>query len=188
MPDRGLQRPPDYLRQDRDGDQDEICRAELLLDAHRVSGVVGQSGPPRRLVDVLNALDGPVLLVRDAIVHSLADPGEGPYRHGVLHIRREAILLAIPASDSAPSPSGRDAVETRRAAVSLVLSTLRVTGHVYLPPQAEPGSARLLGRRDFLPITEAEVTQYSFGINRWRQPLVIVNLERVLLYAPDRAS
>ena len=186
MADGAVQPPPDFLSRGRGNAEDEVARAELLLEAHRVSGVIVQSGPPRRLVDVLNAIDGPVAMVRDAVVESLADPEQAPHRFGVLHVRREAILLGIPFSAGAPAPGGLEVVEKRRAAVSLVLPGLEVTGHVYLAPQADPGSARLLGRRDFLPVTEAEVTQFTFALNRWRQPLVVVNLKRVLLYAPAR--
>jgi len=179
-----VQRPPDFLRREKGDDQDQIARAELFLDAHRVIGIIEQSGPPRRLVDILNAADGPVAVVRDAVVESLASPGEEPQRFGILHVKREAILLAIPVSASAPAPGGLEAVEKRPAAATLVLPGLEVSGQVYLPPGADPSAVRLLGKGGFLPVTHAEVTQVAFGGFRRREPLVVVNLGRAQLYAP----
>lgn len=184
MPDRAVQRPPDFLSRGKGDDQDQIARAELLLDTHRVIGLIEQSGPPRRLVDILNAKDDPVVVVRDAVVEDLASPGDEPRRFGILHVKREAILLAIPISAPAPSSRGLETVEKRPAAATLVLPGLEVTGHVYLPPGADPGAVRLLGKTGFLPVTHAEVTQVAFGGERRREPLVVVNLGRAQLYAP----
>ncbi len=184
MTDGAVRQPPDFLRREAGEEGGHLARTELLLETHRVIGVLERSGPARRLVDVLNASDGRMAIVRDATVVSLASPGEEPHRFQLLHLRLEAILLAVPVSAGAPPPGGPDAVEKRPAAATLVLPGLEVTGHVHLPPEADPAAVRLLGRRDFLPVTEAEVTETAFGLSRWRQSLVVVNLERVLFYAP----
>jgi hypothetical protein len=135
-------------------------------------------------VDALNTSDGPVVVVRDATVESLANSSDSTHRFDLLHVTREAILLAVPQTDNLPPPRGAEAVEKQPAAATLVLPNVEVTGHVHLPPEADPGAVRLLGRRDFLPVTEAEVTEIAFGYHRWRRPLVVVNLGRALLYAP----
>jgi hypothetical protein len=45
---------------------------------------------------------------------------------------------------------------------------MEVTGQIYLPPGADPGSVPILGRHDFLPVTGATVTQIALSIVRWR--------------------
>jgi len=47
----------------------------------------------------------------------------------------------------------------------------------------DPGSVPMLGRHDFLPVTDATVTQTAHSIVRWEKPLVVVNLDRAILYA-----
>ena len=184
MTDGTVQHPPEFLRRDSDEGKQTLARTELLLETHRVIGTLEQSGPPRRLVDILNVSDGPAVFMRDAVVESLTDLTEATHEFELVHVQREAILLAIPISASAPARRDTETVEKRPAAATLVLPGLEVTGHIHLPPDADPGAVRLLGGRDFLPVTEAEVTQLAFGFSRWRVPLVVVNLQRALLYAP----
>lgn len=184
MPDGAVQPPPDFLRQDKGDDQEQTARAELLLDMHRVTGIIEQSGPPRRLVDVLNTLDGPVAVMRDALVEALAGRGEEPRRFDLVQVKREAILLAIPVIQGPPPPGSPEAVEKRPIAATLLLPGLEVTGHVYLPPEADPSAVPLLGKASFLPVTHAEITHITFGDFRRREPLVVVNLGRVQFYAP----
>jgi hypothetical protein len=184
LTDAASQQAPDFLRRDAGEDAHEPARAELLLETHRVTGSLEHSSSARRLVDILNAIDGPNAVVRHATAESLASPSDAPHHFKLLHVKREAILLAVPQSDSSPPPSDVEAVEKQPAAATLILPGLEITGHVHLPPEADPGAVRLLGRRDFLPVTEAEVTETAFGFHRWRRPLVVVNLARALLYAP----
>jgi hypothetical protein len=184
LTDAASQQAPDFLRRDATEDAHEPARAELLLETHRVTGSIEHSSSARRLVDILNAIDGPIAVVRDAAAESLANPSDGPHHFKLLHVKRQAILLAVPQSDGSPPPDSVEAVEKQPAAATLILPSLEITGHVHLPPEADPGAVRLLGRRDFLPVTEAEVTETAFGFHRWRRPLVVVNLARALLYAP----
>lgn len=185
MTDGAPEGPPDFLRRDAPEQHDDlVAKAELLLESHRVTGTLEQPGAPRRLVDILNNPDGPALVMRDATVESLASPGEAAHSHEVLHVRREAILLAVPVTAGAPSSGDPEVVDKRRTAATLMLPGLEITGHIYLPPEADPSLVRLVGRHDFLPVTDAEVTHVTFGPARWRRPLVVVSLERVTLYAP----
>lgn len=188
MDDRAVQPPPDFLRQHQGDDQQQIARAELLLDTHRVTGIIEQSGPPRRLVDVLNTLDGPIATMRDALVEDLAGRGEEPRRCDLVQVKREAILLAIPVIQGPPPSGSPEAVQKRPIAATLLLPGLEVTGHVYLPQEADPRAVPLLGKANFVPVTHAEVTHITFGDIRRREPLVVVNLGRAQLYAPHGAG
>ena len=183
-----IERPPEFLRREAPREQGDAVLVELLLETHRVTGIVDQTGAQRRLVDLLNIAGGPVLTVRDASVESLADPNEQPRRCQVLRVRRQSVLLAVPVTTAA-FPCGRlEAVEKLPTAATILLPGIEVTGQIHLPPGADPGSVPLLGRRDFLPVTDAVVTQSAFTIVRWEQPLVVVNLDRAVLYAPGLAG
>ena len=183
MADGAIERLPDFQRSDAPQEHGDAVLAELLLETHRVTGVVGQAGAHPRLVDLLNNTDA-VLTVRDATVRSLADPNEQPRRCRAIQVRRQAVLLALPLSAAAPPGRGPEAVEKRPTTATLLLPGIEVTGQIYLPPGADPGSVHLLGRHDFLPVTDAVVTQSASAIVRWEQPLVVVNLDRALVYAP----
>ncbi len=178
-----IERPPEFLRRNAPQERGEVVLADLYLETHRVTGVVGRPGIYRRLVDLLNATDA-VLTVRDAIVESLVDPSEEPRRRHVLQVRRQSVLLAVPVMAGSPPSGGLEAVKKQPIAATILLPGIEVTGQIHLPPGTDPGSVPLLGRRDFLPVTDAVVTQSGFTIVRWEQPVVVVNLDRTVLYAP----
>jgi len=184
LADGAVERPPEFLRREAPQEQGDAALVELFLQTHRVTGTLDQTGVQRRLVDLLNTMDGPVLTLREASVESLADPDEQPRRCRVLQVRRQSVLLAVPITAAAPPRDGLEAVEKMPAAATILLPGIEVTGQIYLPPGADPGSVPLLGRHDFLPVTNAVVTQSAFAIVRWEQPLVVVNLDRAVLYAP----
>ena len=184
MTDPTIERPPELLRQDDGPQQGHLVRAELLLETHRVTGAFEQSGPPKRLVDTLNAIDGPTAVLRDAIVESLANHGEDQLRFDLLQLKRDAILVAIPATDIPHSP-GAEIIEKKPVLATFMLPGLEVTGHAYLPQAADPAAMPMLGRESFLPVKDAHLTQVAHGGGRRQEPLVVVNLGRVLLYAPD---
>jgi len=182
--DSAVQPPPDFLRRKVAQVGPSLARVELLLDTHRITGVLDQTGAPRRLVDVLNSRDSPAAIVRDASVESLADPGQQPPRFDIAHVKKGMILLAIPIPNAAPSRDSLEAVKKRPTAATLILPGIEVTGDVHLPPGADPDTIRLLDSPDFLVVTDAEVAQSASGLSLTRRPLVVVNLGRVLLYAP----
>jgi len=183
LADGAVERLPDLLRRDAPQEPGDAVLVELFLEMHRVSGLVSSAGTQRRLVDLLNVADA-VLTLRDATVRSFVDPNEPPRSSQAIQVRRQAILLAVPLSAAAPPDRGPEVVEKRPTTATLLLPGMDVTGQIYLPPAADPVSVPLLGRHDFLPVTDAVVTQSAFAIVRWEEPLVVVNLDRAILYAP----
>ena len=181
--------PPDFLRKEGEAEtgpaQPPVARVELLLDTHRVTGTLDSSGQARRLVDMIGQ-DGPVIILTDTTVESLIDPGEAPQSFQTLHMHREAILLAIPEWQAPPANDPIERVEKTPAPATLILPGLEITGHVYLPHGADPGNIRLIGRKEFMPVTHAEVTHVAAGLYRCQKALVAVNLARLVLYAPAR--
>ena len=184
-----VERPPEFLRRDaRQEEGDAAALVELLLETHRVTGTVDQTGVQRRLVDLVNTSEAPMLTVLDATVESLADPNEQPRRCQVLQVKRQSVLVAVPVTVAAPRGGALETVEKRPTAATILLPGIEVTGQIHLAPGADPGAVPLLGRRDFIPVTDAVVTQSVQTIVRWEQPLVVVNLDRAVLYAPGLAG
>jgi len=67
-----VERPPEFLRRDaRQEEGDAAALVELLLETHRVTGTVDQTGVQRRLVDLLNTSEAPMLTVLDALSRAL---------------------------------------------------------------------------------------------------------------------
>jgi hypothetical protein len=176
---------PDFLRKGADdvGLDEGLVRVDLFLEDRRVSGVIEHQGVALRLVDILNS-EGSHIVLSDASVPSIEDGGQ-PLNVRRLHLRRDAILLALPVTQTPPPTSGSvETIEKRPAAATIILPGIEITGHVHLPPEADPATVRILSRLDFMPVTEAEITQPARGLFRWARPLVIVNLARAFVYAP----
>ena len=179
-----LEPPPEFLRQEQPTEQTNFSRVELLLETHRVTGRLDRQGAPRRLVDVLNTIDTATVVLRDVSVEKLAEPEMAPLSFGIAHVKCEAILLAIPDPEASPPSGGLETVPKSASRATLLLPGLEVSGSVHFAPTVDPRSVPLLGRRDFLPVTDAEIAQVAFAFRRWREPLVVVNLARALVYAP----
>jgi hypothetical protein len=177
--------PPEFLRQEQATDQTNFSRVELLLETHRVTGRLDRGGAPRRLVDILNTTDAPTVALRDVGVEKLAEPEVAPLTFDIAHVKCSAILLAIPDPEMSPPSGGLEAVQKSASRATLLLPGVEVSGDVYFAPDADPRSVPLLGRRDFMPVTDAEIAQVAFVFRRWREQLVVVNLARALVYAPD---
>jgi hypothetical protein len=185
LSDGALQPAPDFLRRSVDDGEEPAARVELILDTHRVTGALEYNGEPRRLVDMIgNGSGEDAVVLSDASVESLVEPGEPQQLFQTLHVRREAILLAVPEWQTPASNDPIEKVQKRPAPATLVLPGLEVTGHVYLPEGASPTNVRLIGRSEFMPVTHAEVTHIPAGLYRCQKPLVAINLARLILYAP----
>ncbi len=173
--------PPEFLRRDAVEFREGLTRVELVLDSCRVVGVIGNVEPARRLVDELNDINDPVVVMRDASMSDLAALQTEAQHFSLLQIKRDAILVAIPVGADARPTLSVEIVEKRPATATLVMPGLRVTGSVHLPPGVSPDAARLIGKGSFAPLTEAEVFE---GSRARHEPLVVVNMARAVVYAP----
>ena len=173
--------PPDFLRRGAVEFQEGVTRVELVLDTCRVVGVIGNVESARRLVDDLNNINDPVVVMVDASMSDLAALQTEAQHFSHLQIKRDAILVAISVgADARPTPSA-EIVERRPATATLVMPGLRVTGCVHLPPGVSPDAVHLIGKDTFVPVTEAEVFE---GSRARHEPLVVVNMARAVVYAP----
>jgi len=68
---------------------------------------------------------------------------------------------------------------------TIVIPGFDITGNIFLLPEADPAQAPVLSSRHFVPITDATITAAHGRDHSWHEPIVVVNLGRTLLYAPD---
>lgn len=159
-------------------------KVELIMDSHRVSGELRYSGPLRRVVDLLNAIDGGYILIYDGVVDSATGNGEGQRAFEVAQVRRDAIMLAIPRTDTLPPPSSFEAVKKVPIPATLVVPGYEVSGNMHLVAEADPVTTPILSTRHFTPITDAVITPANGGPSL-KEKAVILNLACALFYAPQ---
>ena len=157
-------------------------RVELFLDSHCVAGELRYPGPPRRLVDILNAVESAIIALYNGELEGRFHVDEAPRRFPVIHVRRDAILLAVPRGGPAPRFSPFEAVAKVPVHATIVLPGFEVTGNVHLPPNADLTLASLLASGRFIPLTDATIVAAQQG-RTWRGPIVVANLARAQVYA-----
>lgn len=163
--------------------QGAVAIVEVVVDSHRVMGELRYTGLPRRLVDVLNAADGPFILLYDGELEDLSRPQPRQCRFPLIHVRREAILFVIPRAEPALPPSPREVVQRVPVPATVVLPGFEIVGQVYVPPDADPSRTNFLASRLFVPVTDAVITSCHNHELVWREPLVVVSLARAQVYA-----
>src|SRR3989337_1527853 len=83
---------------------------ELVLEGqHRLKGEIQTAGIPRRLVDVLNGVEGAFAVVQDGCVQDLSGEEAEPRTIGAAQVPVDAILFAVPRGGS---PRQGDTFET----------------------------------------------------------------------------
>jgi len=157
---------------------------EFVVDSYRVTGDLRSVGAPRRLVDILNVSDEPVVALRDGALDDPLVEGDEPRRFDTVQVHREAILFAVPRSDSDVHPDPYDLVEKVPVPVTITVPGFEIAGNVYLLPEINPNDGHLLSSRHFIPMTEVSIRAVASSEAAWFEPVVVVNLSRVQLFAP----
>ena len=158
-------------------------KVEFIMGSHRVSGELRYSGPPRRVVDMLNAIDTGYIMVYDGIVDNAARPGEGARKFEVAQVRRDAIMVAIPRTDAALPEGAFESVKKLAVPSTFVIPGYEISGKMHLVAEADPVTTPVLSTRHFTPITDATVTPALDWVS-FKEAVVIVNLACALFYAP----
>jgi len=159
---------------------------EAMMDSHRLRGELRLGGVPRRLVDILNSGDGAYLVIHGAQLDDpLKSAGNEPRRLETVQILRDAILFIMPRGVATPSDPF-EVVKKVAAEATVVVPGFEVSGRIYLMPDADPATIPLIGTHHFIPVTDATVTAGNGRSEVWREPVVLVNMTRALLYGPNR--
>ena len=161
----------------------QVVPVEFVIDSHRVNAEIRHPGAPRRLVDYLNAVDGPRIALHACSVGTDRDP-ESVGRFDDAQIHRNAILIGIPRSTTQFTASNLELVRKRPVPAVLVLPGYDVRGNIYMVPDIDPTNTPLIGNHHFVPVTDATITPAGEPDRAWKEDLVVVNMTRCLLYVP----
>ena len=156
---------------------------EAMTDSHRIIGELQLMGVARRLVDILNSIDGGYLLFHDCRVDDPFKTGDEPRHLEVIQILRDAMLFIMPRGDTYPSDPF-EVVKRAPVPASIVVPGFEIAGDVHLMPGADPVSIPLIGTHHFVPVTNASVRAAQGRTEVQQEPIVLVNLARALLYGP----
>jgi hypothetical protein len=157
---------------------------ELIIDSYRVTGELQGHGGPRRLVDLLNVSDEPFVKVRDGALDDPLIEGDEPRRFDTAQVHREAILFAIPRSDSDVHPDPYDLVKKVPVPTTITVPGFEINGNVHLLPEIDPTAGHPLGGNHFIPMTDVSIRTVAGSEPAWSEPVIVVNVSRVRLFAP----
>jgi hypothetical protein len=135
-----------------------LVSAEVFTQFHRYVGQVATRGC--RLADFLNNASTEVIEMHDVRVNQPANPVSKPLECAQLHLKKDAILMAVPTGHyEAPARRIYSYVEKNHYLSHVVLPGCRLVGTLHLPDRAN----RWLLLSDssttpsFIPITDVEV-------------------------------
>jgi hypothetical protein len=161
----------------------QVVPVEFVIDSHRINAEIRHPGAPRRLVDYLNAVDGPrINLYNCAVGQSDDKQSVGQYEDAQLF--RNAIIIAIPRGNITFTATSLEVVHKRPVPTVLVVPGYDVKGNLYMVPEIDPRNTPLIGGHQFVPMTDATITPAGNPEGAWQEPLVIVNMARTLVYIP----
>ena len=161
----------------------QVVPVEFVIDSHHINAEIRHPGAPRRLVDYLNAVDGPRISIHACAVGGGDNPTQvGQFGEAQLH--RNSILIAIPRGNTVFTARSLEVVQKRPVPAVLVLPGYDVTGNIYMVPDIDPLNTPLIGNHHFVPVTEATITPAGAPDKAWQEPLVVVNMFRALVYVP----
>lgn len=161
----------------------QVMKAAFVIDSHRVTGELRYGGPPRRLVDILNAIDGGYTTIFDGEMGSSQRSDEEMKQFAMAQIRRDAILYAIPLTDT-PRGGYGEVVPKVPNLTSIAVPGYQIIGNCYHVPNVDPADVATLSGRGFIPMTDVVIKPATKG-KAAREDIIVVNLARVLVYAPS---
>jgi len=162
-------------------------RAEFIIGDFRMVGRLDLRGAQSRLVDVLNFRDEPVIVLHDVEARRLAPESGKVFNWPIAHIRREAIVLAIPHEHRLPAAEARprlDYVAKEPHRVSFLLPAFAVVGDFHLAKEVDINVASPMRGSDFVPLTDAEATYLPDPTLVWRAAVIIVNVPKAEVCCP----
>jgi hypothetical protein len=157
-------------------------RLDLVLDSFRVQGDVRAGRALRRLVDMLNSIDSPFIVLSNGVMDDPGHPGTESRHFGIIHVQRDSIMFAVPRGGFVRSAHPFKRVRKVRTSATLALPGVKIVGTIHLTPGATSSEPPTLLHERFIPVTDAIIMFQGEG---WTQlePVVVVNLARVQICA-----
>jgi hypothetical protein len=181
-PDMAVQEAPAVL-----GSARASLRAEFITEDFRMVGRLDLPSGQGRLVDILNFRGESVIVLRDVEAGRLGPESDEVFNWPIAHIRREAIILAIPHEHRLPAAEVRPRLEyvaKEPHRVSFLLPAFAVVGDLHLAREVDINAASPIRGSDFVPLTDAEATYLPDPTLVWRAAVIIVNVPKAEVCCP----
>jgi len=157
---------------------------ELVLDTHRLVGEIRHPGAPRRLLDVLDSMDGGTLAISNVALTAHNHAGDQERRFDLMLVKHQAILFAVPRVEPVTQASRIEVVAKVVAPVLILFPGFEITGNVHLLPDVDPARAPVLAGNRFIALTEATVASSYPHTQIGEAPVVLINPSRAQLCVP----
>jgi hypothetical protein len=166
---------PDFLSASRE--QPAVIETELLLDGRQVTGEIRYAGVPRRLIDILNAIDNGYLTMHKG---TLRDCSDSCLEFDLIQIARNSILVAFPHQGSASRINPGEVIEKHRRLVTVVLPGCEVSGYFHAALGIDPSVATTSVGNRFLALTDVTVTVIDSEMRF--EPVALLNTAHAQAY------
>lgn len=160
---------------------------EIITEGFCMVGRLDLRGAQSRLADVLNFRDEPVIVLHDVEVRRLGPESDKVFNCPLAHIRREAIILAMPHEHSLPAAEAQPSLEyvaKEPHRVSFLTSAFTVVGDLHLVKGADINAASPMRGLDFVPLTGAEATYLPDPSLVWKGAVIVVNATKAEAFSP----
>ena len=160
---------------------------ELITEGFCIVGRLDVPSAQGRLVDILNFSDEHVIVLHDVEVRRLGPESDEVFNCPTAHIRREAIILAIPHEQSSPSAEAQPPLEyvvREPHRVSFLTSAFTIVGNIHLAKGADISAASPIRGLDFVPLTDAEATYLPDPTLVWKCAVIVVNAAKAEAFSP----
>ena len=160
---------------------------EIVMDSYRVNGELFAPGVPRRLVDILNSNDLSYFTMRSGTLDDPFNPEAEPLSFDLIQLDKSGILFAVPRGD-VHKPDPFEVVRKKRLVSTVVLPGYRITGELYLMPDADPTLVPIISDHHFVPLTDVTVVADKGRAQTWHEQLLIVNMTRALFFGTKKSG
>jgi hypothetical protein len=151
---------------------------ELITEGFCMVGRLDLPGAQGRLVDVLNFGGEHVIVLHEVEARRLGSESDKVFNWPMAHIRRDAIILAIPhehRSLSAEAQPRLEHVAKEPHRVSFLMPAFTIVGNLHLAKGVDINVASPIRGLDFVPLTDAEAIYLPDPTIVWRAGVIIVN-------------
>jgi len=153
---------------------------KIVIFTHQHSIIGGIFLHDQRLSDYLNDRREKNVLLRDASVARLENPGRVLEKTQVSILPKSGIVLAFEAPQTAPLPPRFIKYPKDKYDVFIILDGMEVQGEVHIPGPLDFMNLLADAGESFLPLTHATVTIEANPSFPLKQETVLVNTQRIL--------
>ena len=158
-----------------------VIEAEVILDGRQVTGEIRLTRGSRRLVDILNALDGGYLTMHQG---TLRDGTGNCLEFDLIQLTRSTILLAFPHQGSASRINPGEVIKKHRRLVTVIMPGCQVSGYFHAALGVDPSVATAtasVGNR-FVALTDATITVIDGDVPTRFEAVALLNTAHVQAY------